>query len=92
MNTTSTDITSFSECNNTWQSFVILGLNILGIAISLGKQLLNINNKKHINIVDSLNSLLKSPQEALQTEAIQLEIPEHLKGSVQGTTEAKDKP
>jgi hypothetical protein len=90
MNTTSTDITSLSECNNTWQSFVILGLNILGIAISLGKQLLN--NKKHINIVDSLNNMLKSPQEALQTEAIQLEIPEHLKGSVQGTTETKDKP
>ena len=86
MNITSTDIAGVSECNNNWQSFVILGLNILGIAISVGKQLLN--NKKHLSVVDTIASLLKSPQEALQTEAVQLDIPDHLKASI----EPKDKP
>ena len=82
MNTT--DISSSNNCNNTWSPIVTNVMIALSIIISLGKQFLN--NNKHASLKNILiqgRKTEKIQQEDLQTEGIELNVPENLKSSIQ---------
>ena len=81
MNTTDIS-TSMLTCNNSWSSYLTLGMNFIIIVLSLGKQFLNSKN------FTALTSTLKpnaTPNVNISTEQIELvqsNIPENLKTSV----------
>ena len=66
------------QCNsNSWAPIVTNVMIALNIIISLGKQFLNSN--KHASLKNSIRSL---KERSLQTEGIELNVPEDLKSSV----------
>lgn len=81
MNTTDTSTTDFTnpQCN-VWSPIVVIILQALGIGISSIKYFLG--NRKHAGLLDSLKSLIVKNDNPVQTEQVQLDMPEELKASI----------
>ena len=75
----STDELVIPSCaNNSWSPIVIIVISGLNILISLGKQFLNSKKQDDIkNVLSKLNMI-----KPIETEQVQLNIPDHLKASV----------
>ena len=78
MNITDTNI-PFATCDSSWSTYVTMGLNIIIIGISLGKQFLN--SKSQITLTNAVKSLSSDTNVNLPTEQVQLNI-DNLKASV----------
>ena len=74
----SADLT-IPTCESSWSSIAIIVITGLNMLISLGKQILN--NKKQAELKTVLSRLDVSVK-PIETEQLELNIPEHLKASV----------
>ena len=63
---------------SSWVDYLSLGLNFLIIALSITKQF--VNSKNHSELKTTVKAL--STTANLQTEQVELNIPDHLKSSV----------
>ena len=85
-NTDISQVDKLTTCHNVWQPFVIITLQILGLGFSSLKYYLN--NKNHTNLIDSIKQIFSNPTN-VQTEQVQLNIPEHLASSLQKDKDGK---